>query len=306
MGYVYITVGVINSKKIWDNRRPDIKKRWSVVLLYFAAILTAAAVLMAAVELRSSSSKTPVVAEVKLTKSTQSSTSQVKIHTINQLLPEQDNPSDSLVRLLATPPPPPTPDCAVAACVALTFDDGPNVDSTPIILDALKKERVKATFFVIGLKVAANKDSMQRMQKDGHEIGNHTWAHANLTKLTQAQIEQQISLTQTSITDIGLPAPKLFRPPYEAFTKSMLAYVHMPVILWNIDPKDWKEKDPKNVAAIVNAQARAGGLIVMHDKTVTAEAMAQIIHDLKPKFKFVTVTELLNLPPDAQGIFIGR
>lgn len=301
-----IAVRVINSKKIWDNRRIDIKNKWSVALLYFAAILTAAAVLMAAVELRSNSKTVPVASVTTPTKSTQSSLPQTKIHTINQLLPDQDNPSDSLVRLLVTPPPPPTPDCAVAACVALTFDDGPNTDSTPIILDALKKERVKATFFVIGLKVAANKDSLLRMQKDGHEIGNHTWAHPNLTKLSQAQIEQQISQTQSAITDIGLPAPKLFRPPYEAFTKPMLAYVHMPVILWNIDPKDWKENDPKNVAAIVNAQARSGGLIVMHDKAVTAAAIAQIIHDLKPKFKFVTVTELLNLPPGAQGIFIGR
>jgi len=275
-------------------------------LLYFAAVLTATAVLMAAVELRSSSSKMPVVAEVKLTKSTQASTSQIKIHTIDQILPEQDNPSDSLVRLLATPPPPPTPDCAVAACVALTFDDGPNADSTPIILDALKKERVKATFFVIGLKVVANSELMHRMQKEGNEIGNHTWAHPNLLKISRAQIEQQISQTQATITSLGLPAPKLFRPPYEAFTKPMLAYIHMPVILWNIDPKDWKEKDPKHVADAVVSQARSGGLIVMHDKPTTAAAVEKIIQDLKPRFKLVTVSELLNLAPDAQGIFIGR
>ena len=275
-------------------------------MLYFAAVLTATAVLMAAVELRSSSSKMPVVAEVKLTKSTQASTSQIKIHTIDQILPEQDNPSDSLVRLLATPPPPPTPDCAVAACVALTFDDGPNADSTPIILDALKKERVKATFFVIGLKVAANSELMHRMQKEGNEIGNHTWAHPNLLKISRAQIEQQISQTQATITSLGLPAPKLFRPPYEAFTKPMLAYIHMPVILWNIDPKDWKEKDPKHVADAVVSQARSGGLIVMHDKPTTAAAVEKIIQDLKPRFKLVTVSELLNLAPDAQGIFIGR
>ena len=275
-------------------------------MLYFAAVLTATAVLMAAVELRSSSSKMPVVAEVKLTKSTQASTSQIKIHTIDQILPEQDNPSDSLVRLLATPPPPPTPDCAVAACVALTFDDGPNADSTPIILDALKKERVKATFFVIGLKVAANSELMHRIQKEGNEIGNHTWAHPNLLKISRAQIEQQISQTQATITSLGLPAPKLFRPPYEAFTKPMLAYIHMPVILWNIDPKDWKEKDPKHVADAVVSQARSGGLIVMHDKPTTAAAVEKIIQDLKPRFKLVTVSELLNLAPDAQGIFIGR
>ena len=275
-------------------------------MLYFAAVLTATAVLMAAVELRSSSSKMPVVAEVKLTKSTQASTSQIKIHTIDQILPEQDNPSDSLVRLLATPPPPPTPDCAVAACVALTFDDGPNADSTPIILDALKKERVKATFFVIGLKVVANSELMHRMQKEGNEIGNHTWAHPNLLKISRAQIEQQISQTQATITSLGLPAPKLFRPPYEAFTKPMLAYIHMPVILWNIDPKDWKEKDPKHVADAVVSQARSGGLIVMHDKPTTAAAVENIIQDLKPRFKLVTVSELLNLAPDAQGIFIGR
>lgn len=297
---------VINSKKIWDNRRPNINKKWLMALLYFAGIFIATAILLAAVELKSSISKTPIVFKAKQENSLISNEARVMNRAINQLLPEQDNPSVSLVRLLATPPPPPTPDCAVAACVALTFDDGPNPDSTPIILDALKKERVKATFFVIGLKVAANKDSLMRMQKDGHEIGNHTWAHPNLTKLSQAQIEQQVSLTQTAVTDIGLPAPKLFRPPYEAFTKPMLAYVHMPVILWNIDPKDWKEKDPKNVVAIVNAQVRAGGLIVMHDKLVTAAAVEQIIKDLKPKFKFVTVTELLNLAPDAQGIYIGR
>lgn len=278
-----------------------------MVALYLAAIVATSAGLLAAMEYRSSNEKKVAMTyEVKPKRPIQSSLTQTKIHNINQLLPEQENPSDSLVRLLATPPPPPTPDCAVMACVALTFDDGPNADSTPIILNALEKERVKATFFVIGLKVAANKDSLLRMQKDGNEIGNHTWAHPNLTKITRAQAEQQISQTQNAVTALGLPAPKLFRPPYEAFTKSMLAYIHMPVILWNIDPKDWKEKDPKNVAAIVEAQARSGGLIVVHDRPTTAAAVEKIIQDLKSKFRFVTVTELLNLAPDAQGIYIGR
>lgn len=296
---------IINSKKIWDNRQHHIRKIWPVIVLYFMAILTATAVLIMAVELRPGGIK-PVAIDNEQIKVSLPSTQQTKIHTINQLLPEQDNPSNSLVRLLATPPPPPTPDCAVVSCIALTFDDGPNADSTPIILDALKKQRVKATFFVIGLKVAPHKDLLIGVQKDGHEIGNHTWAHPNLTKLNRTQIEQQINQTQSAITDIGLPAPKLFRPPYEAFTKPMLAYVNMPVILWNIDPRDWREKDFKNVLAIVESQARPGGLIVMHDRPATAVAVEKIIEDLKPKFRFVTVSELLNLSSDARGIFVGR
>ncbi len=204
-------------------------------------------------------------------------------------------------------PPPPPVNCQAEACVALTFDDGPDPATTPHILDVLEKEQATATFFVIGNRVAGHENILRRMHADGDEIGNHSWSHPNFVKLNPAQMLDQINATQSTITASGVPAPHLFRPPYGGANQTMLSTIHMPIILWNVDPKDWREKNPATLISTVESQAHNGSIIIMHDTLpTTVSAASQMIHDLKAKYHLVTVTQLLQLSPEAQGEFFGH
>ncbi len=195
--------------------------------------------------------------------------------------------------------------CKKSRCVALTFDDGPNNKSTDIILDALEQEDEVATFFVVGNAVSSNRGVIDRMVRDDHEIGNHSWDHKNFKNLLPAQIRQEISLTQRAVIDAGAGAPKILRPPYGSFNLAMLKHINMPIVLWNVDPRDWHHSDPKQIAGLVAAQARSGAIIVMHDKPATAKAAPAMIKKLKAKYKLVTVSQLLGLNKSSRGIYLG-
>lgn len=201
---------------------------------------------------------------------------------------------------------PPPPDCAVEACVALTFDDGPRSDSTPRILDVLEKEQVHATFFVVGKYVVPNAPYMHRIYADGNEIGNHSWGHANFTKIPPEQMKEQVGLTQAAVQSIGLPAPFMFRPPYMAFNDTVKANVDMPFVLWNVDTRDWADKDPALIANNIETHLHPGAILVLHDENTTANAIAGVIQRQKSKYRFVTVSQLLGINPTSRGVFRGR
>ncbi len=222
-----------------------------------------------------------------------------------ELMPEESDLSDELINRLNNLPPP-SADCAVVQCVALTFDDGPDAVSTTPILDALAREHVLATFFLIGNRVQNNAAQVRRMYEDGHLIENHSWAHPDFIKLNAAQTKQQVELTQNAITSLGLPAPTMFRPPYGNRSNTTRQNVNLPIIMWNVDPKDWREKDPNRIVELVESQAKPGAIILMHDRVATAAALPKILHDLKQRYHLVTVKELLNLPDNARGEFFGR
>ncbi|MBI3624378.1 polysaccharide deacetylase family protein [Candidatus Saccharibacteria bacterium] len=196
---------------------------------------------------------------------------------------------------------------APLTCIALTFDDGPDSVTTPKVLDTLAHFRAHATFFVIGNRVAAHRNLLQHLYDTGNEIGNHTWSHPDLTRLSSAQIRDQINSTQDAITNLGFPAPRYFRPPYEARNDLVRRVVNMPFILWNVDPKDWHQNDPNVLAQLVISQVQPGSIVILHDtKSVTTQALPQILERLQGQYHFVTITELLNLPPDAKGEFFKR
>ncbi len=313
--YDVSTVRVIDTPRLWDNRKQTGTKRSVIWFVSHAALIgfilaggwwlladhsAIVPTLLPHVPVHTSSHQ--ITAKPK-----PSGHVAGKTIGLDPFQPETDNPSSLLVKkILAMPPPLPAPNCAVDACVALTFDDGPNPDSTPIILDALKQNGAKATFFEVGRLIVGQENYLRRMQAEDDEIGNHTWAHPHLTKLTPEQVDQQIQQTQQAITAIGLPAPTLFRPPYEDINPQLLSQIHLAVILWNVDPKDWAQKDSDSVARIVEQQIKPGAIIVMHDKKVTAGAVDKILKDLRGKYRFVTVSTLLNLTPNAQGVYIGR
>ncbi|GEM_PF-1099932 len=182
--------------------------------------------------------------------------------------------------------------CHEVACVALTFDDGPSF-YTEGLLDTLKEHNVKATFFVLGTQVRIQSETILRMFQEGHQIGNHTWDHPNLTKMGDAQIREQLQLTDDLVTQIiGVPTPFL-RPPYGAYDDRVLAASGLPIIFWSVDPLDWKDRDAETVASRI-IDAPVGAIILAHDiHKSTVAAVPAIIAALKSRgIHFDTVTKL--------------
>jgi peptidoglycan/xylan/chitin deacetylase (PgdA/CDA1 family) len=199
------------------------------------------------------------------------------------------------------------PDCAVVACIALTFDDGPHSVVTPKVLDVLAREQVPATFFVVGSRVAGREYLVQRAYRDGHEIGNHSWNHASFTKLSAAAVQTQLDWTQQAIMRAGVPEPHLFRPPYGAIDARVMAHADLTVVGWNIDPADWHYKNAAKVTKGIVKQAKPGGIILLHDTHITtAYALGPTIRKLKRHYQFVTVSQLLGVAKGDHGLYLGQ
>lgn len=201
----------------------------------------------------------------------------------------------------------PAIDCKIRPCLALTFDDGPHPEVTPQVLDILARQQVKATFFVVGVHVPGQEALLQREYREGHEIGNHSWDHPDLSKLTPEEAKEQIQATQKVIAAADVPVPRILRPPYGAVNKMIAAHNHLPVVRWNVDPEDWKYQDAPTILAGTLAQARPGAIILMHDiYPSTVAALEPAIMALKQQYQFVTASQLLDLTPGDQGQFFAR
>jgi len=197
--------------------------------------------------------------------------------------------------------------CQAVACLALTFDDGPNEASTPHIVDILAQEDARGTFFIIGSRVVGQEALLRRMYALGDELGNHSWSHPNFSKLNAAQMKDQVDQAEAAIAAAGVPAPQLFRPPYGEVSQTMLATLKLPIILWNVDPKDWQSKDPLQIIHDVESQVHPGAIVILHDSLpITATAIPQLVHELRAKYELVTVSQLLGLGPDSRGEFFGH
>ena len=131
-----------------------------------------------------------------------------------------------------------------APYLAMTFDDGPSAEYTPRLLDMLKARHIKATFFLIGKNVQAHPELVRRIIAEGHEVGNHTWDHPQLSKLTDAQATDEIEKTQNAIRAACGVTPTLLRPPYGALNKPEHFWIpqelKLNVIYWTVDTEDWK------------------------------------------------------------------
>lgn len=198
-------------------------------------------------------------------------------------------------------------DCAKMPCVNISFDDGPNPITTPQILDILKQYHVRADFFVVGARAATMPQIVNRAYSEGHEIGNHSWGHPDLTTLSPEQVQEQVSQTQSAVAAAGVPAPRLFRPPYGAVNAMVKSQIHLTLAMWNVDPEDWGAKDPNKLAERVIAAAKPGGVIDLHDiDSATVTALPVILQNLKTRFQFVTMSQMFNLAPGQRGEFFGR
>ncbi|MEW9527519.1 polysaccharide deacetylase family protein [Microbispora sp. NPDC049125] len=190
------------------------------------------------------------------------------------------------------------PYCARYKCIALTFDDGP-WPYTPALLDTLKKHKAKATFFVLGRKVANRPELTRRIVKEGHEIGNHTWNHPVLTTLPDQEIRSEITTTSDIVYRTIGKAPTMMRPPSGATDErvgQIMAELGLPQILWTGSTLDWQARNTKVIAKRTLAMAKRNAVILLHDIVPeTVKAMPGVLTALeKQHYRFVTVTTLLR------------
>jgi peptidoglycan/xylan/chitin deacetylase (PgdA/CDA1 family) len=192
--------------------------------------------------------------------------------------------------------------------VALTFDDGPNPPYTNEIVEYLHSQGVDATFFVVGIAVAAHPDVVQLEKRDGDVLGNHTWDHAHLVLLSRAHIARELTMTQDAIRRAAGVTTKLFRPPFGARDFSVISVAHQlgyQVIMWSVPlPADWQRPPPQVIADRVLKYVKDGSIIVLHDgnrglpanRSNTVEATKLIVTALRSQgFRFVTVPVLMRL-----------
>jgi peptidoglycan/xylan/chitin deacetylase (PgdA/CDA1 family) len=185
--------------------------------------------------------------------------------------------------------------------IALTFDDGPNATLTPKLLDLLAARHLKATFFVVGQNAADHPDILKRAVREGHEIANHSWSHPNLGKMSDDAVRRELQKTDDAIAVAIGKRPTLLRPPYGSITAHQKKWIHEEfgyrIILWDVDPLDWKRPGPSVVTARILKETHAGSIVLAHDiHPPTIEAMPRTFDQLMEKgFKSVTVTELLAM-----------
>ena len=185
--------------------------------------------------------------------------------------------------------------------IAMTFDDGPSATLTPKLLDILAVHHIKATFFVIGENVVQNPEIVARAARQGHEIENHSWSHPNFGKMSDDGVRGQLQRTDDAIKGATGARPTLLRPPYGSITARQKRWIHdqfgYQIILWDVDPYDWKRPGPSVVRNRILKETRPGSIVLSHDiHPGTIEAMPSTFDALEAKgFKFVTVSELIRM-----------
>jgi peptidoglycan-N-acetylglucosamine deacetylase len=185
--------------------------------------------------------------------------------------------------------------------IAMTFDDGPSAKLTPKLLDLLAAHHIKATFFVIGENVAEYPEIVARAAHEGHEIGNHSWSHPNFAKMSDEGVRRELRRTEDAIKSAIGARPTLLRPPYGSLTARQRRWIHdefgYQIILWDVDPYDWKRPGAAVVCNRILKETRAGSIVLSHDiHPGTIEAMPRTLDQLEAKgFKFVTVSELIRM-----------
>ncbi len=177
--------------------------------------------------------------------------------------------------------------------IALTFDDGPNYNTSKI-LEILNKYNVSATFFVLGSKISGNEKILETMNEYGMEIGNHTYSHKLMTKMDNEHIIKEIKDTNELIYSVIGKYPKVVRPSYGSFNKKIKESINMPIIIWDIDTLDWKSHNSSKIVSRIMNKVSDGDIILMHDiYSATVKAVEIVVPKLLSEgYQIVSVSEL--------------
>ena len=178
--------------------------------------------------------------------------------------------------------------------IALTFDDGPYAPVGNRIMDVMNQYGGKCTFFMVGNRVPSYTAEVQRMVNEGFEVANHTQDHKYLNQLGADSIRAQVEACNNTIQAVTGVRPTLMRLPGGNKNSTVLANVNMPIILWNVDTKDWKNRNAQSVINAVMGKVKDGDIVLMHELyTSTAEAVEALVPALTAQgFQLVTVSEL--------------
>ncbi len=181
--------------------------------------------------------------------------------------------------------------------VALTFDDGPSPRCTPQLLDGLKARNVHATFFVVGCQVVKDPDIVERMAAEGHQVGNHSYEHKELDKLSVREAAEDMARNDALLHRLLGAGDYWVRPPYGLLSEEERQALTVPVIGWSVDTEDWKSKNAEKILDILYRQISDGDIILLHDRYLNSvsAALQAIDHLQQQGYHFVTVSELLSL-----------
>jgi len=179
---------------------------------------------------------------------------------------------------------------------ALTFDDGPHPDYTVPLLDGLKERGVRATFFLVGTQIHYAPELVSRMAQEGHQIGVHTYSHVSVTGLEREEFRLQVEGTRRLIYSLIGERELWLRPPYGILDENTQRWADGPVILWSVDPEDWKDDKVDRIREHLVSHVRDGDIILMHDiYPSSVEAALAALDELRGQgFRFVTVAELME------------
>lgn len=181
--------------------------------------------------------------------------------------------------------------------VALTFDDGPSGEITQQLLDGLAERYVSVTFFLCGYRIEQYPELVKRMSEDGHELGIHGYCHKCMQKMTQDEAHNELEETSFLISEITGTAPRLFRPPGGLIGDALLSEAKredLPIILWSVDPEDWRCHEAARVTNYICRHVKDGDIILMHDMCKSSVTAAlRVVDTLQEQgWQFITVSEL--------------
>lgn len=187
--------------------------------------------------------------------------------------------------------------------VALTYDDGPG-DRTPELLECLKANNAKATFFVVGEQIESRQDTIKQEYEYGMEIGSHTYTHPTLTHLSSEEIVSEMNKNDELVKSLTGFTMEIMRPTGGGVNDTVSASVGKPMVNWDVDTLDWKTKDPANTVQVALEQVKDGSVILMHDLwPETVDASLELIPKLiEQGYKLVTVSELAK----ARGVALEK
>lgn len=179
--------------------------------------------------------------------------------------------------------------------IAITFDDGPSSRYTGRLLDGLKERNVKASFFLIGENAEENPVLVERIYKEGHLIGNHTYSHVQMTHLSEEAAVREIEKTDQVISAITGEHVAYMRPPFGAWQRELEVRMEVLSVLWSVDPLDWTTENVDEIVSKVVTEVEEGDIILLHDCYASSVEAALRIVDILQKegYEFVTVDRLL-------------